>query len=79
MKLQEKPFVDNWPDVCGWVQYFDVYGTQWRRENNDFTYSFYREGEGAFILDGHLVKKGLRGRGISYIHHAYLDQQSFEE
>ena len=49
--------IPKWVDYsifCGWTQYVDENGEVWRRENDGTNFNFFKEIDGAFILQGSL-------------------------
>ena len=70
----EPSFVDR-SIFQGIVQYLDDQGVEWRREEDSFSWKFYKEGDNCFIYDGALRKTKYK-QSIKGAHYLYEDSKS---
>lgn len=58
----------------GITQYYDEYGQEWQRVNEDFHYAFYKFVDDAWVFQTNMTK---RGKGIKTVHKAMLRLETF--
>lgn len=54
------------------AQYVDDNGVQWRRENDDAIFMFYKKIGSAFLLEGSIWRMFVKAKSVRGIHEAFL-------
>lgn len=68
----EKKAFKNHSIFCGWTQYFDENGIEWRRENNGI-YKFFKNIDDNFVHQGNL---NSLSRGIKKLHQEFVEKEA---
>lgn len=68
------PAFENDSIFLGWFEYFDDQGVSWRREDKDFHYNFFKKSGNAYLFEGSLRKRRLKG--IRAIHDTFINLQN---
>lgn len=56
----------------GITQYKDESRNEWQRHNDELVWSFYKLIGDIWIFQGKLAKRGIKSKGLAYIHEAFL-------